>query len=276
MPVVHPADLWKETGRWYGIGSEMGRFLDKADRDMVLAMTHEEVVTDLVAQGDPLLPPAAAADLSHPDQVARRPAPARRADPRPRVHHARQLQPGRRPRRAGRAVPRPLPGYFNIFDRCALPVIASASDVGMMGGSMAHEYMYLTPIGEDTLLLCDNCGYAANRQIARFRKPPAAPKSAAAAGKGRHARTSTTIDALAEFLDMPKAQDRQSRVHGRHDHRGRRETEQVRLRRGARRYGRERDQAGERREGQGAAPGARGRDPGRRRRAGLWLADRRA
>ena len=48
MPVVHPADVWKETGRWYQIGSEMGRFLDKNERDMVLAMTHEEVITDLV------------------------------------------------------------------------------------------------------------------------------------------------------------------------------------------------------------------------------------
>ena len=47
MPVVHPAEVWQETGRWYQIGSEMGRFKDKNERDMVLAMTHEEVVTDL-------------------------------------------------------------------------------------------------------------------------------------------------------------------------------------------------------------------------------------
>ena len=48
MPVVHPADLWKETGRWYQIGAEMARFKDRADRDMVLGMTHEEVVGDLI------------------------------------------------------------------------------------------------------------------------------------------------------------------------------------------------------------------------------------
>src|SRR5665648_209123 len=48
MPVIHPADIWKETGRWYQIGSEMGRFKDKNEHDMVLAMTHEEVVGDLV------------------------------------------------------------------------------------------------------------------------------------------------------------------------------------------------------------------------------------
>ncbi|MCX8061986.1 MAG: hypothetical protein N3D16_05345, partial [Anaerolineales bacterium] len=48
MPVVHPADIWKETQRWYQIGTEMGRFKDKNNRDMVLAMTHEEVVADIV------------------------------------------------------------------------------------------------------------------------------------------------------------------------------------------------------------------------------------
>ena len=67
--------------------------------------------------------------------------------------------------------------YFNIFNRCALPSIAVASDVGMMGGKMAHEWMYLTPIGEDTLLLCDACGYTANRQIARFNKPVPQPEA---------------------------------------------------------------------------------------------------
>ncbi len=51
--------------------------------------------------------------------------------------------------------------YFRIFGRCGLPVVAVGSDVGMMGGSAAHEYMYLTPLGEDTLVLCDSCGYAA-------------------------------------------------------------------------------------------------------------------
>src|SRR5690606_4315181 len=61
--------------------------------------------------------------------------------------------------------------YFRIFARCGLPVLAVEADVGMMGGTLAHEFMYLTPIGEDTLLLCDGCGYRANRQVATFRKP---------------------------------------------------------------------------------------------------------
>ena len=71
MPVVHPADLWQATGRWYQIGSEMGRFKDKTDHDMVLAMTHEEVVADLAAQHRALVPAIARPDLPHPDQMAR-------------------------------------------------------------------------------------------------------------------------------------------------------------------------------------------------------------
>ena len=50
MPVVHPAELWKETGRWYEVGPEMVRFKDRAQRDMVLSMTHEEIVADLIRQ----------------------------------------------------------------------------------------------------------------------------------------------------------------------------------------------------------------------------------
>ena len=74
----------------------------------------------------------------------------------------------------------------------------------MMGGKLAHEYMYLTPIGEDTLLLCDACGYTANRQIARFRKPAAAAEAPLPAEKVATPGCKT-IDDLANFLGIPKA-----------------------------------------------------------------------
>jgi prolyl-tRNA synthetase len=94
--------------------------------------------------------------------------------------------------------------YFRMFRRCGLPVLTVQSDVGMMGGKMAHEYMYLTPVGEDTLILCDSCGYTANRQVARFNKPaaaeeaPAAPRKVATPGMA-------TIEGLANFLNVPKS-----------------------------------------------------------------------
>jgi prolyl-tRNA synthetase len=94
--------------------------------------------------------------------------------------------------------------YLNIFSRCDLPVIAVGADVGMMGGSEAHEFMYPTPIGEDTIVLCDRCGYAQNRQVATFAKPdpvaeePAALERVATPG-------ASTIEALSTFLDIPPA-----------------------------------------------------------------------
>jgi prolyl-tRNA synthetase len=94
--------------------------------------------------------------------------------------------------------------YFNIYQRCGLSVIAVGADTGMMGGSLAHEYMYLTPIGEDTLILCDQCGYAANRQIARFQKPPSAPEDSKPLEKIATPETKT-IEALATLLNVPKA-----------------------------------------------------------------------
>ncbi len=95
--------------------------------------------------------------------------------------------------------------YFNIFNRCHLPVIAVQSDVGMMGGQMAHEYMYLNPIGEDTLVLCDACGYAANRQVATVKK--ANPAAEAPLPMERVATPGTaTIDDLAAFLNIATQQ----------------------------------------------------------------------
>ncbi|HZY44485.1 MAG TPA: proline--tRNA ligase, partial [Anaerolineae bacterium] len=94
--------------------------------------------------------------------------------------------------------------YFNIFNRCALPAIAVGSDVGMMGGSLAHEYMYLAAIGEDTLVLCRNCGYAANRQIARFRKAQNPIEQLRPIEKVPTPECKT-IDALATVLNVPKS-----------------------------------------------------------------------
>ncbi|MCC7359692.1 MAG: proline--tRNA ligase [Anaerolineales bacterium] len=204
MPVVQPADNWKETGRWYAIGAEMGRFLDKNGRDMVLAMTHEEVVADLTrkeVQSYRQLPM-----LVYHIQTKWR------DDPRPRAGLIRVREFTMLDSYSLDADEAGLDqqyrahyqAYFNIFNRCGLPAIAVGSDVGMMGGSLAHEYMFLTPIGEDTLLLCDQCGYAANRQIAHFRKPAAAPEAALPAEKVA-TPNAPTIQALADLLGVPTA-----------------------------------------------------------------------
>jgi len=204
MPVVHPADLWKKTGRWYQIGSEMGRFYDKNDRDMVLAMTHEEVIADLVRteiQSYKQLP-----RLLYHIQTKWR------DDPRPRAGLIRAREFTMKDSYSLDADREGLDvqyqahyqAYFNIFHRCGLPIVAVKSDVGMMGGKIAHEFMYLTPIGEDTIILCDKCGYMANRQIARFQKPapmeekPRPIEKVATPGI-------TTIEGLAKFLGVSES-----------------------------------------------------------------------
>jgi prolyl-tRNA synthetase len=92
--------------------------------------------------------------------------------------------------------------YFRIFERCGLPAVAVQSDTGMMGGKMAHEYMYLTPIGEDSLLFCDACHYSANRQVALQRKP--VPDAEAALPMQKVATPhASSIEELAAFLKVP-------------------------------------------------------------------------
>lgn len=202
MPVVQPAELWKRTGRWFEIGPEMGRFKDRADREMVLAMTHEEVVAELASKEIrsyrqlPLL-------LYHIQTKWR-------DDPRPRAGLIRAREFTMLDSysldvdEAGLAAQYDAhyTAYFRIFQRCALPVIAVEGDVGMMGGSLAHEYMYLNAGGEDALLICDACGHTANRQVARFNKPLAPPETAQEL-KPVATPGATTIAALADMLGIP-------------------------------------------------------------------------
>jgi prolyl-tRNA synthetase len=204
MPVIQPADLWQETGRWYAIDAEMGRFKDRNLREMVLAMTHEEVVSDLVRKEVrsyrqlPLL-------VFHIQTKWR-------DDPRPRAGLIRAREFTMKDSYSLDADWEGLEkqyqahyqAYFKIFGRCELPVMAVKSDTGMMGGKLAHEFMYLNPIGEDTLMICSECSYAANRQVASFRKPIPAAEVELPLEKVATPDTKT-IDDLARYLEIPKS-----------------------------------------------------------------------
>lgn len=203
MPVVHPAEIWKATGRWEKVGPEMGRFLDRNGRDMVLAMTHEEAVVAIIK--DEIQSYRQLPMMIYHIQTKWR------DDPRPRAGLIRVRE---FTMKDSYSLDRDWVGldnqyanhyraYFNIFGRCKLPVIAVESDVGMMGGNMAHEYMYLTPVGEDTLLICDACGYSANRQIAEFQKDKPLEEKAKKREKVSTPETKT-ITELAEFLNIPE------------------------------------------------------------------------
>ena len=166
------------------------RFKDRGGRDMVLAMTHEEVVADLVRDIVQQLPPAAADRVPLPDQVPGRATRARRADPRPRVRHEGQLHPSTPTRPASTAATSSTTGRTSGSSRgsgCEADR-RSAPTSGSWAAAGAHEFMVLNEHGEDTLVLCDACGYAANQQIARVRKPEPTAEEPQPDRGGRHAR----------------------------------------------------------------------------------------
>lgn len=204
MPVVHPAEVWKATGRYFSVGPEMARFKDRKERDMVLAMTHEEVVADLCKSD--------IKSYKQLPQLVYHIQTKFRDDPRPRAGLIRVREFTMKDSysldldEAGldQQYRAHYQAYFNIFNRCGVPALAVGSDVGMMGGSLAHEYMYLTGVGEDTLVLCRRCGYAANRQIARLAKKPAAAEELKPLQKVATPNCKT-IEELANFLGVPKS-----------------------------------------------------------------------
>jgi prolyl-tRNA synthetase len=171
MPVVHPGDLWRETGRYDTVGPALVRFKDRAGRDMVLAMTHEEVVADLlrdIVQSYRQLPVI----VYHFQTKFRDEPRARGGLIRVREFVMKDSYSCDRDE-AGldRSYELHYAAYSRIFERMGLDTVPVGADVGMMGGTLAHEFMALNPLGEDTLVLCDQCGYAANQQIAVVRKP---------------------------------------------------------------------------------------------------------
>lgn len=204
MPVVQPAEIWQQTGRWYDIGDDLVRLQDRAEHDLVLAMTHEEVITSLIGY----------------NVHSYRQLPVMlyqiqtkfRDEPRPRAGAIRLREFTMKDAYSAhvsqedldRYYPEVYQAYFNVFRRCGLDVMAVDSDVGMMGGTMAHEFMSLTPVGEDTLVLCDACGLSANRQIATFRKDVCdggAPRPLEEVATP----DTKTIAELAALLDVPES-----------------------------------------------------------------------
>lgn len=173
MPVVHPAEIWQRSGRWDKVDATLVRFKDRRGRDMALAMTHEEVVADLTASQV-----SSYRDLP---RIVYQIQTKFRDEPRSRgglirtrefvMKDAYSLD--RDEEGLRRAYRLHFGAYFRIASRAGLPVAAVLSDVGMMGGRMAHEFMYLSDVGEDTLIFCPDCGYAANQEVAERRLPEA-------------------------------------------------------------------------------------------------------
>jgi prolyl-tRNA synthetase len=179
MPMVVPAELWQESGRWEQYGKELLRFKDRKEADFCLGPTHEEVITDIVRR----------------EVKSYRQVPLNlyqiqgkfRDEIRPRFG----LMRGREfimkdaysfdldEAGADVAYDKMYQAYRRIFERCGLRFRAVEADTGNIGGTASHEFMVLAASGEDAIVSCDSCQYAANVEKAELRDPgQAAPAPA--------------------------------------------------------------------------------------------------
>jgi prolyl-tRNA synthetase len=166
MPVLNPAEVWQQTGRWDTIGDEMFRLKDRGGRDMCMAMTHEETMTWLAAHDI-----RSYRDLP---QIWYQLQTKLRDEARPKsgVLRTREFVMkdsysfDRDEAGLDKSYQIHLEAYKKMYSRCGIKFYVVQSDTGMMGGSMAHEVMAPSPAGEDEVALCDACGYAANVELA--------------------------------------------------------------------------------------------------------------
>ena len=167
FPVAMPASLWQESGRFESIGSELLRFKDRNGIDMVLGMTHEEAAVHLARD-------AAQSYAKYPFMIYQIQTKFR-DEPRSRGGLIRTREFTMKDAYSFHTSQEDLESYYEvcyhayerIFARCGVPgVVAVKSDSGMMGGRVSHEFMLLTDIGEDTLVICPECGYRANMEAA--------------------------------------------------------------------------------------------------------------
>lgn len=167
FPVTLPASLWDESGRYESVGSELLRFTDRNGSKMVLGMTHEEAAVQLVRD-------YAKSYNNYPFMIYQIQTKFR-DEARPRAGLIRVREFTMKDAYSFHTSQEDLERYYQIcyeaynriFARAGIPeVVTVASDSGMMGGSLSHEYMLLTPIGEDSIAICSDCDYRANMEAA--------------------------------------------------------------------------------------------------------------
>ena len=167
FPVVMPASIWQESGRYESIGKEMARFNDRSGSPLVLGMTHEEAAVHLVRD-------YGQSYMKYPFMVYQIQTKFR-DEARPRAGLIRVREFTMKDAYSFHTSQADLDEYYDkchkayerIYARVGLPeVISVASDSGMMGGNISHEFMLLTPIGEDSIAICTECDYRANMEAA--------------------------------------------------------------------------------------------------------------
>jgi len=204
LPALHPRELWEASGRWGLMGENLFRLKDRKDADLCLGMTEEEVMTSIALK-----------DLRSYKQLPQiwyQIAPKFRDEPRPRSGLLRVRQFMMKDAysfdidAAGLDVSykKHYETYCRIFDRCGLKYMVVEADSGAMGGKESHEFMVRTPAGEDQIVSCDGCNYAANLEKATSRLEPWGDLAPEGDGKPLlvHTPGQKTIEDVAKFLGV--------------------------------------------------------------------------
>jgi prolyl-tRNA synthetase len=204
MPALQPLEIWEQSGRADAMGSTLFRLADQRDRALALGPTHEEVVTKLFADHSrsyrDLPVTLYQIQTKFRDEARPRGGLVRVREFTMKDAYSFDLD------EAGldSSYDAMFEAYKRIFARCGVPTIAVEADSGAIGGKDSREFMFVTEIGEDTIVRCDRCDYAANTEKAEFRRVPAADEAAQAIEDVATPDTKT-IEALATLLGIPAA-----------------------------------------------------------------------
>jgi prolyl-tRNA synthetase len=204
MPALHPLELWEETGRAEAMGQTLFTLKDRRDRPLVMAPTHEEVFTLMVK--------ANVHSYRDLPQILYQIQTKFRDEARPRGGLLRVREFDMKDAYSfdvddeglARSYDAMVQAYRNIFHRCGLPAVQAEADSGAIGGKDSHEFILPAENGEDVLLLCPGCGYAANAERAESVKPPQDEEVSLPLSEV-HTPGIKTIEALATFLGIPES-----------------------------------------------------------------------
>src|SRR6202453_2532942 len=204
LPALHPRELWESSGRWELMGDNLFRLKDRKGADLCLGMTEEEVMTEIARKE--------LRSYKQLPQIWYQIAPKFRDEPRPRSGLLRVRQFMMKDAysfdidAAGLDVSykKHYDTYCRIFDRCGLKYMVVEADSGAMGGKESHEFMVRTPAGEDQIVSCDGCNYAANMEKAASKLEAWGDLAAEGDGKPLEVHTpgQKTIEDVAKFLGV--------------------------------------------------------------------------
>ena len=204
LPALHPREIWEASGRWGLMGDNLFRLKDRKGGDMCLGMTEEEVMTEIARKE--------LRSYKQLPQIWYQIAPKFRDEPRPKAGLLRVRQFMMKDAysfdidAAGLDVSykKHYETYCRIFDRCGLKYMVVEADSGAMGGKESHEFMVRTPAGEDQIVSCDGCHYAANMEKATSKLEAVADLASEGDGKPLlvHTPGQKTIEDVAKFLGV--------------------------------------------------------------------------